>query len=45
MKIKGVVAFFKLVEFFENGNGNGDVVFLETEGAGAVVQNDVGIEK
>lgn len=44
VEVDGFVAFFEVVEFFEDGDGEGDVVFLEVFEAAAVVEDDVGVE-
>ena len=42
--IYGLVAFFEAIKFFENGNGEDNVVFFKLIYAGTVVENYVGIE-
>ena len=42
--VEGFVPFFELVQLFEDDDGHDDVVFLELVDAGAVVEDDVGVE-
>ena len=44
MKVERVVPFFKIIEFFENRDGDHDVMFIEMVDAAAVVQDYIGIE-
>jgi hypothetical protein len=44
MMVDDLAAFFKLIEFFENRNGNNNVMFLEIIDTGAVVEDDIGVE-
>ncbi len=44
MVVDNLAAFFEAVEFFEYGDRDDDVVFVEVVEAGAVVQDYVGVE-
>ena len=44
LEVDVFVALFELVEFFQDGDWNRNVVILEVSQATCVVQNDVGIE-
>ena len=42
--VEGFVALFELIELLEDDDGHDDVVFFEVVEAGAVVEDDVGVE-
>lgn len=44
VKIQDVVTLFKIVQLFQDRDRNDEVVFRELMDAGAVVQDDVGVE-
>jgi hypothetical protein len=44
LKMDVTVAFFESIEFFQNGDRNGNVVFFETENAASVVKDHIGVE-
>ena len=44
MMVNGLVAFLKLVQFFNNRYGDNDIVLFKLIDAGAVVKNNIGIE-
>ena len=44
MEVDNLASFFETVEFFQDGDRDDDVVFVEVVEAGAVVQDYVGVE-
>jgi hypothetical protein len=44
LQVEDRVALLELVQLFEDGNGDGDVVFLEVEDGVEVVEDDRGVE-
>jgi len=44
MVVDCLAAFLKGIEFFENGYGDNDIVFVKVIYTGAVMENDIGVE-
>ncbi len=43
-KIQGVIAFFELIQFFEQRNGQGDIVLMKIIDRVMLLQEDRGVE-
>ncbi len=44
LEVEGFVAFFEFVELFNDRDGNNNIMFLELVKAGAIMEDDIGVE-